>query len=214
MRSLPAPCGRALRLVRLGIPHFSHTIYAASVRTSRVPLRAHRPCPVVRSRCGRARCPHRAAAPRRDARLGHPAIFACPVVVRTRCAPLPCAPLVRRGDRARWSAAGPPGSRRRAASHAVAHRRAIPPLHPRGAHPTPKNLCAPIHPAQKLFVPLCVKNFAPYRYYVCVVRTAITPAKFARPRGTRHHPRPLPTLPAPVKPFRRKRTNCQLSIDI
>ena len=26
-------------------------------------MRAHRPCPVVRSRCGRARCPHRAAAP-------------------------------------------------------------------------------------------------------------------------------------------------------
>ena len=36
--------------------------------------------------------------------------------------------------------------------------RALPPLHTRGVHPIPKNLCASIHPAQKLFVPLCVKT--------------------------------------------------------
>ena len=38
------------------------------------------------------------------------------------------------------------------------HARALPPLHTRGAHANPKKLCTPIHPAQKLFVPLCVKN--------------------------------------------------------
>ena len=37
---------------------------AVSGLASRAPRRAHRPCPVVRSRCGRARCPHRAASPR------------------------------------------------------------------------------------------------------------------------------------------------------
>ena len=59
------------------------------------------------------------------------------------------------------------------ASPAVAHRRprwltapaarwghrALPPLPTRRAHPAPKNLCASIHPAQTLFVFLCVQNF-------------------------------------------------------
>ena len=45
----------------------------------------------------------------------------------------------------------------------------------------PKNLCAPIHPAQKLFVPLCVKNIAP-----------------AMPHA--HRPWGLPTLPARAPP--------------
>ena len=44
--------------------------------------------------------------------------------------------------------------------------------HARGAH-DPKKLCAPIHPAQELFVPLCVKTS----------RTRITRAHYARLRG-------------------------------
>ena len=49
------------------------------------PRHAHRPCPVVRSRCGRARCPHRAAAP--SARCvawhrAHAESFACRGSVR------------------------------------------------------------------------------------------------------------------------------------
>ncbi len=67
--------------------------------------RAHHTCPVVRSRCGRARCPHRAAAPWRGAQLGivRPcgAHLSCALVVRTSRAPSPCAPLVRLGGRAR-----------------------------------------------------------------------------------------------------------------
>ena len=44
------------------------------------PLAAPSSCPVVRSRCGRARCPHRAAALWRGARLGNP-------LARSRLAP-------------------------------------------------------------------------------------------------------------------------------
>ena len=76
-------------------------------------------------------------------------------------------------------AAGPPGSRRRAASPAVAHRRGArlgtsraPPRRtarvsshapaPRWKHSkspaVAHRLCAPIHPVPSLFVPLCVKN--------------------------------------------------------
>ena len=46
--------GHATRKIRGTITH---------AKFARAPWRAHRPCPVVRSRCGRARCPHRAAAP-------------------------------------------------------------------------------------------------------------------------------------------------------
>ena len=47
-----------------------------AVRTARVPS----PCASPVPRCGRARCPHRAAAPRRGARLGIPRpLFAPPV---------------------------------------------------------------------------------------------------------------------------------------
>ena len=71
------------------IAHYAPRPRAASPR-----CRAHPACPVaVRtrvSRGGRARCPHRAAAPRRGARLSIP----CPVAVRTPRAPLPCAPFV------------------------------------------------------------------------------------------------------------------------
>ncbi len=59
---------------------------------------------------GRARCPHRAAAPSARCAAWHRAPL-CGPVVRSRC------------GRARCLAAGPPGSRRRAASPAVAHRR-------------------------------------------------------------------------------------------
>ena len=55
----------------------SHTIYTA--------LGAHRPCPVARSRCGRARCPHRAAAPSARCAAWNPAnaeSFACRGSVR------------------------------------------------------------------------------------------------------------------------------------
>ena len=67
--------------------------------------------PVVRSRCGRARCPHRAAAPRRGARLGIPHPLPAP----------PPAPFVRsRCGRARCPhrAAAPHGAVRGLASHA------------------------------------------------------------------------------------------------
>ena len=46
---------------RVGCATITHAHYADC---------APRLCPVVRSRCGRARCPHRAAAPTRGARLG------------------------------------------------------------------------------------------------------------------------------------------------
>ena len=64
--------------------------------------------------------------------------------------------------------------------------RALPPLRTRGVHPTPKNLCDSIHPAQKLFVPLCVKNSSLHH-------------PRALPCGAmvgRHRPWELPTLPA------------------
>ena len=67
--------------------------------------------------------------------------------------PLPCPVVIRsRGGRARCLAAGSPGSRRRAIARGG--------LPPRCAAwlPAPKNLCVPIHPAQRLFVPLCVNN--------------------------------------------------------
>ena len=90
---------------------------------------------------------------------------------------------------ARCLAAGPPGSCPTAITPAWGApqlperitraarwgHRALPPLHPRGVHPTPKNLCAPIHPAPSLFVLLCVKNTHPRP------RIARTPSRTRRP---------------------------------
>ena len=69
-------------------------------------------CPVVRSRCGRARCPHRAAAPSARCAASHLA----PLRVPLPCAPPPAGFAVGRDA---WppppvGAPHPPGSRRRA----------------------------------------------------------------------------------------------------
>ena len=71
-------------------------------------------CPVVRSRCGRARCPHRAAAPWRGARLGLPLPYPAPTSVPHSC-PAKFARAL--PDTARCLAAGPPGSRPTAITH-------------------------------------------------------------------------------------------------
>ena len=97
------------------------------------------PCPVVRSRCGRARCPHRAAAPWRGARLGIPRTLR--VLHAAACQRgLPARGTVhgRAAHPVRCLAAGFPGSRRHY-SRALPTRitraarwghRALPPLHP------------------------------------------------------------------------------------
>ena len=87
------------------------------------PGHLRRPCPVVVRPLvrlgGRARCPHRAAAPSARCAAWHRAAW---LRAHLSC-PVACAHLVRLGGRARCLAAGPPGSRRRAigAAWQVAH---------------------------------------------------------------------------------------------
>ena len=58
------------QIYRKSIPKAIFHRYFPRPRSMAAPrCRAPWSCPVVRSRCGRARCPHRAAAPRRGARL-------------------------------------------------------------------------------------------------------------------------------------------------
>ena len=90
-------------------------------------------------------------------------------------------------------------------------------------------LCVPIHPAQKLFVPLCVKNtrFIPYRHYALAARPRLPPCPIAtRPIAMRSrrgrarcphraaapparceawHPTRLSGLPTPTRPFKKTR---------
>ena len=145
------PWGLPTRPARAAAPHRPRWLTAAvSGFAPRIPRRSSRraprscpvACPTLVSRCGRARCPHRAAAPSaRCAALSpcpstpplrefpsHPLItravrgLACPVV-RSRCARAP----------------------RRAASPAVAHRRSAR-LRTARAH-TPPPVGAPHPPA-------------------------------------------------------------------
>ena len=111
-------------------------------RTSRVPSRriaarlprpAPLPCAPPVSRCGRARCPHRAAAPRRGARL-------CPLAPHARApspSPLaaPCCAILHytRAFTALHCLWGSP-PRRRAPSRTPLR---DPPLHPRQSHAMP-----------------------------------------------------------------------------
>ena len=107
---------------------------------------AHTARPLAVPRCGRARCPHRAAAPRRGVRLGIPrpsrAHRPCGMAVR----PVSGAPVVTgrralRGYRGRTET--PPAKLSACATCHYPWRitraarwghRALPPLHPRGVH--------------------------------------------------------------------------------
>ena len=194
--------------------------------------------PVARSRCGRARCPHRAAAPlpavahRRGARLGivhtlrvlHavacqrglPARGTVRGRPRTRrdviiAPPLPTqysrADYARpRGTRitlaARWSAAGPPGSRPTAITpHGV--RRNYPNTLPTAHHPRWLTAFVLLYiPLKSSLCPFVLKISAPppYRHYTRKIRTRITHG-----RGTmRRNGRP-PDLPARALPPLRTR---------
>ncbi len=79
--------------------------------------------------------------------------------------------------------------------------RALPPLPTRGAHQAPKYLCAPLHPAQTLFVFLCVQNFR---------TTALAPPGIvSRGRAPPAPPRPCPVVRSrhtPPGPAARPRT--------
>ena len=91
-----------MRIIRTMRPRAPRSCPAAVPHT-RVPL----PCSTRVSRCGRARCPHRAAAPSARCAAGqvaHVKSFACRGSVRSTV-------RGRAAHPARWSAAGPPGSR-------------------------------------------------------------------------------------------------------
>ena len=122
---------KRIRFCHKPIPNSSHFLDTATrqrktppfPRPLALPRPAPRSCPrapLVRHG-GRARCPHRAAAPRRGARLG--ILAPSPRAIRRSCGLFPwsspvarprCpAPVARsRRGRARCLAAGPPGSRR------------------------------------------------------------------------------------------------------
>ena len=90
----PLPCPVA---VPIAVPRGAVPI---AVSRGAVPIAVPRGAvPIAVPRCGRARCPHRAAAPSARCVAWHRAPSPCPVVV-SRC------------GRARCLAAGPPGSRR------------------------------------------------------------------------------------------------------
>ena len=80
-------------------PLAPHPACPVAVRTTRAPSPS--PC----ARRGRARCPHRAAAPWRGARLGIPR----PTAITPAHSARAFRPRITRATR--WSAAGPPGSR-------------------------------------------------------------------------------------------------------
>ena len=133
------------------------------VRTPRAPLpvaarhraasprgRAHHSCSFARSRCGRARCPHRATAPSARCaawQVAHAESFACRGSVRGTV-------RGRAAHPARCLAAGPPGSRRhlptrheaRAFTHGHGARNIRTPLptrkiRPRITAPLPESAC-------------------------------------------------------------------------
>ena len=138
----------------------------------------------VRSRCGRARCPHHAAAPWRGARLGNPLTLCAPLPVPPRRAPWCGLVAVGRNvliapprpSAVRGLAAGPPGSR---------------PLVVRGASP-PR--CAAWHRAPSPRLTAITPAHYPCGAIGTSRPTAFTPANSARNPSPPLAPSPSPLL--------------------
>ena len=178
------------------------------MRTTRVPLRSPLPRPVVRSplpcpvAVGRD-VPIAPPRQRRGARLGIPHTLR--VLHATACQRgLPARGTVRGriAHPARWSAAGPPGSRPTAITpHGV--RRNYPNTLPTAHHPRWLTAFVLLYiPLKSSLCPFVLKISAPppYRHYTRKIRTRIT-----HDRGTMRRNGRLPDLPARALPPLRTR---------
>ena len=175
---------------------------AAGLRTRRdviiePPLRTHnshahypggavRPCPVVRSRCGRARCPHRAAAPSARCAAWHRAhaeSFACRGSVRGTVRGRAAHPARCHDRAAIYPRALPGGAMRTSRPTAITHARSARKIRTRITHG---------HGTMR-----CDGDIAPYRHYARKIRTRITRA---------HRPWGLPTARGGSPPREANRT--------
>ncbi len=141
----------------------------------RAPRRAHRSCPAPVPRCGRARCPHRAAAPRRGAQLGKEHTLR---VLPGRL-------------RAPTSPAGAPGPRR--ARRRIAPTRGVPrDRSPSPPHRAPRAPRPPLAPPPYFHIdnqmPLCETQWYENKYHSCIHSRIFSLCHFRLPiRYLRQH---------------------------